>query len=313
MRTSRWGRPPGVAPPCHIISSMVNPPTSSDAVPPAPPVRSPPPKQPDLAHRLRWGWRFATADLRARPSFVILGTQRGGTTSLFRWLATHPDIDPPTKKEVHYFDALYDQGPRWYRSHFPITRHGHITGEGSPYMLFHPLAPARAARDLPESTKFVILLREPVQRTISHYWFSRRRRRFETEPIERALALEPERLAGQTERVLRGENSDEHSGYSYVSRSEYAGQVRRWFDAVGRDRILIVESEQMYTDPAVSAAIVEWIGLTPHDDPFPTVNESVRLDTESPELLAQLAAHFEPHNQELFELLGYELWTGSTE
>jgi hypothetical protein len=174
----------------------------------------------------------------------------------------------------------------------------------------HPLAPARAARDLPESTKFVILLREPVQRTISHYWFSRRRRRFETEPIERALALEPERLAGQTERVLRGENSDEHSGYSYVSRSEYAGQVRRWFDAVGRDRILIVESEQMYTDPAVSAAIVEWIGLTPHDDPFPTVNESVRLDTESPELLAQLAAHFEPHNQELFELLGYELWTG---
>ncbi len=243
---------------------------------------------------------------------MILGAQRGGTTSLFRWISTHPEFDAPTKKEIHYFDVHYDLGPRWYRSHFPILRPGHITGEGSPYMLFHPLAPARAAKDLPESTRFIILLREPVQRTVSHYWFSRRRRKFETEPIERALELEPERLAGETERVLRGENSDAHSGYSYVSRSEYAGQVRSWFDAVGRDRILIVESEQMYTDPAASAAIVEWLGLHPHDSPFPAANESVRHDTESPEVLARLAAHFEPHNRELFDLLGYELWTGTT-
>ncbi len=68
----------------------------------------------------------------------------------------------------------------------------------------------------------------------------------------------------------------------------------------------------MYTDPAVPAAIIEWIGLQPHSSPFLAANESVRLDTESPELLERLAAHFKPHNEELFELLGYELWTGST-
>ncbi len=200
-------------------------------------------------------------------------------------------------------------GLRWYRAQFPLIKPGRMTGEATPYMLFHPLAPGRAARDLPESTRFIVLLREPVQRTISHYWFSRRRKQFETEPIERALALEPERLAGETERVLRGENSPAHSGYSYVARSEYANQVRAWFDAVGRDRILIVESEQMYTDPAASAAIVEWLGLAPHVLAFPATHKSVRLDTESPELLTRLHEHFVPHNQKLFELLGYELWT----
>ena len=102
-------------------------------------------------------------------------------------------------------------------------------------MLYHPLAPARAARDLPASTRFIVLLREPVQRTVSDYWFTRERKRFEQESLERALALEPERLAGEIDRVMRGETSPRHSGYSYVARSEYAGQVEAWFEAVGRE------------------------------------------------------------------------------
>jgi hypothetical protein len=254
-------------------------------------------------------WRYATADLRARPHFVILGAQRGGTTSLYRWLSSHPSVSPAPRKELHYFDVHYDKGARWYRAQFPLARPGRITGEASPYMLFHPLAPARAARDLPASTRFIVLLREPVQRTVSHYWFSRRRKRWETEPIERAIALEPERLAGETERVMRGELSERHSSYSYVARSEYAGQIKAWFDAVGRERILIVESERLYTDPTATDGILEWLGLTPHDHTFPTLNQSERLDVVSPEVLAQLHDHFVPHNRQLFDLLGHELWT----
>jgi hypothetical protein len=254
-------------------------------------------------------WRFATADLRVLPDFVILGTQRGGTTSLYQWLSLHPDMAPALKKEVHYFDVHYARGLRWYRSHFPLRGSGKLTGEASPYMLFHPLAPARAARDLPASTRFIVLLREPVQRTVSGYWYSARRKRFERETFERAIALESERLQTGTERVLRGERSVEHSGYSYVARSEYVGQVQAWFDAVGRERILVVESEQMFARPEVSNGIVEWLGLPAHVQDFPVTNQSQRLGTESPELLAQLHEHFAPYNQKLFDLLGTELWT----
>jgi hypothetical protein len=234
---------------------------------------------------------------------------RCGTTSLYRWLSSHPRVVPASRKEIHYFDVHYDKGDRWYRAQFPLFRPGYVTGEASPYMLFHPLAPARAARDLPPTTRFIVLLREPVQRTVSHYWFTRRRKRMETEPFERALSLEQERMAGETERVLRGELSDGHSSYSYVARSEYAGQLRAWFDAVGRERILIVESEKLWTDPAAAAGIVEWLGLAPHDHEFPVYNQSKRLDVESPEQLAELHEYFVPHNRELFDLLGYELWT----
>ncbi len=267
------------------------------------------------SHSLSNAWRYSTADFRARPHFVILGARRCGTTSLFRWMRTHPDISPPIRKEIHYFDVHYDKGRRWYRAQFPFARSGKVTGEGSPYMLYHPLAPARAARDLPSATRFIVLLREPVQRTVSDYWFTRQqRRRFEPENLERAIALEPERLAGEVERVMRGEMSPSHSGHSYVSRSEYAGQLESWFDAVGRERILIVESESMYTDPATAAGILEWLGLAPHDHEFPVAskaNQSERLEAADPQVLAALAEHFRPHNQRLFELLGYELWTGS--
>jgi hypothetical protein len=271
-----------------------------------------PQRIPTRGEKVRSAFRRSTADLRAEPDFVIIGTQRGGTTSLYTWLSTHPQMTPATIKEVHYFDVHYDLGPRWYRSHLPLRRPGVFTGHSSPYMLFHPLAPERAARDLPSTTKFIVLLREPVQRTVSHYWYSRRLKRWENEPLERALDLEQARLAGEEARIRRRERSFDYATYSYVARSEYAHQLRTWFDAVGRERILVVESERMYADPAVTAGIVEWLGLRPHDAPLPAVNKSERLGTERPEVLARLADHFEPHNRELFDLLGYELWRGDS-
>ena len=255
-------------------------------------------------------WRYATAGLRSQPDFVILGAQRGGTTSLYDWLSAHPRMAPASRKELHYFDVHYGRGPRWYRSQFPLTRSGRVTGEASPYMLYHPLAPGRAAADLPERTRFVVLLREPVERTLSHYWYSRRLKLWETEPLERALALEPERLAGETERVLRGERSFAHACFSYVGRSEYAGQLEAWFAAVGRDRVLVVESEAMYTGTDTRDRIADWLGLAPHRAAFPATNQSHRLDEPGPELRERLRAHFEPHNRRLFDLLGTELWTG---
>jgi hypothetical protein len=253
--------------------------------------------------------RYLTADFRSLPDFVILGTQRGGTTSLYRWLTSHPRVTPGLKKEVHYFDDHYQYGLRWYKAHFPVRSRDHITGESCPYMLFHPLAPVRAAKDLPTTTRFVVLLREPVQRAISQYWLWKQRNLWETESLERAFDLEPERLARVNQRVLEGERCTDHMAFSYVARGEYAAQLRRWFDAVGRDRVLVLESERLYVDPALQVRVLDWLHLTAHGEPYPTVNAADRLDSESRALTSRLREHFEPHNRELFDLLGYELWT----
>ena len=249
------------------------------------------------------------------PEFVIIGAQRSGTTSLYSWLCSHPDIAPAARKELHYFDDRYHRSDRWYRSHFPIRSPHKLAGEASPYLLFHPLAPERAARALPSDTRFIVLLRDPVERALSHYWFTRSKHK-EPEPLKRAFDLEGVRLSGETERVQNGEISKAHRRYSYVSRGEYAVQLRQWFSAIPRERFLILESERLFAEPP-SRLVTDWLGVRPNALPFPESNHAERVDefesTDVADVKERLRDHFKTHNQDLFELLGWQMWQGGDE
>ena len=255
--------------------------------------------------------RYATASRRSLPDFIIIGAQRASTTSLYRWLTAHPDVVPAWCKEVHYFDNYDDRTLRWYRAHFPFPRPGRLTGESSPSLLLHPLAPRRAAEDLP-TTKFIALLREPVERAISNHWLRRRNGVApQDESFEAALQREAEIADRDGQPIVRGEPSLLHLHYSYVARGEYAPQLRRWFGAVGRERVLVVESERLGTQPGEAARILAWLGLPDWDEPFPAANHAERVEEASPTTVARLRAHFEPFNLDLFELLGREMWEQS--
>lgn len=256
----------------------------------------------------RFAGRYLTAGWRPLPDFVIIGTQRGGTTSLYTWLTSHPGVAPSLKKEAHYFDYNHHRGERWYRAHFAIRRGGRITGESSPFLLFHPLAPARAAADLPGHTRFIVLLRDPTERAISQYWLWRRQGKWEDEPLERAIELEPGRLAPHEERFAHGERSHAHVAHSYLARGAYSEQLQRWFAAVGKERVLVVESERLFSDPAASEEILAWLGLPATDRPYPVTNGAPRLEEAGPDLVARMDAHFAPHNAALRAMLGRDLW-----
>jgi hypothetical protein len=251
---------------------------------------------------------MATADLRGVPKIVVIGAQRSGTTSLHSWLCAHPDVSSFMIKEVHYFDGAYEKGERWYRSRFPISPRSRTHVEASPYMLYHPLAADRAGHDLPPDTRFVALLREPAERALSHYQFERRKGR-ESETFAAALELEDARLEGAEERVLRGQSSRPHRWYSYRSRGRYAEQLSRWFDAVGRERILVMESERMFDDPSAPGELLRWLGLAPVPTPFPALNATAEPSAEDALTRDRLRGSFEPDNDALFDLLGRKLWT----
>ncbi len=252
-------------------------------------------------------WRGATAGLRTLPDVVILGAQRGGTTSLFNWLALHPKVAPSTTKEVHYFDRHYARGERWYRAHFPLRVVPRLSVEATPYLLFHPLAPGRVAADLPPRTRFIVVLREPVQRAISQYWHSVRIHA-EDEPLARALALEDERLAGQDEIVAAGGESFARRNFSYKARGHYAEQLRRWFAVIDRDRFLVIPSEDLFDDPLGPARVLQWLGLAPLEAPFPSTNDAPRARPEEDAVVDDLRAHFAPYNEDLFDLLHTRYW-----
>jgi Sulfotransferase domain len=248
----------------------------STAVPP-PRVKVEPQSAPTAARRAAHSVSVSTGRLthRARmlPGFLIVGAQRGGTTSMYRTLDQHPAIlKAVLHKGVHYFDTGYDHSLAWYQGHFPLraraalarraTGDVPLTFESSPYYMFHPLAAERISHDLPE-VKLLVLVRDPVERAYSAHAHELARG-YETEPFEQALELEDERLAGEAERIVSqpGYLSHSHQHHAYLTRGLYADQLERLAQFVGRDRVHVVDSGRFFTHPEpVYDGVLDFLGL----------------------------------------------------
>lgn len=245
--------------------------------------------------------RIETAHLRRLPDFVIIGAQRGGTTSLYQYLTAHPDVGPAFRKEVHYFERFHDKGLDWYLSHFPVRGEVPIVGEASPNYLIHPDAPERALGVVPHA-RLIALLRNPVDRAYSHYQM-KVKRGIEPLSFEDALDKERERLSGSDDPA-----SPAWRHYSYVERGLYVDQLQRWMAVFPREQFMIIKSEDLYEDPErVLGQTQAYLGLRPWSpDSFRAYNtkEYVAIDPATRE---RLAAHFEPYNRRLYALLGRDL------
>lgn len=276
-----------------------------------------------LAKRGLRTWGVITSSSRPLPDFLIIGAKRGGTTSLFNYLQQHPNVAPlfPAAQRIKgadFFDMNYAQGVRWYRSFFPTDRQRRgaerrlgspvVVGEASPYYIFHPLAPERAAKVAP-SAKIVVLLRDPVDRAYSHY---RERVRHGVEPLsfEDAIAAEPGRLAGEVERLLADPtyHSVPHEQFSYVAQGRYAEQLEAWFEHFPRERFLFLRSQDLFTDPeATFARTLGFLGLPPYElDEYEAFNYHPGRGIE-PETRRRLQELFAPEIRRLESLLGIDL------
>ena len=202
----------------------------------------------------------ATASMRTVPNTYIVGAQRCGTTSLFRYLTQHRSVKGPAlEKGVHYFDTNYDRGLDWYRSFFPTRRtvesSRRLNGsdlrilEAAPYYLFHPAVPGRMAEVSPDA-RIIILVRDPVQRALSHHNHEVKRG-FETEDFATALELEESRLEGEPARMAADPSyvSFAHQHHSYVARGLYEDQIRRYLEHFPPESILIVRTVDLEHDP----------------------------------------------------------------
>jgi hypothetical protein len=258
----------------------------------------------------------ATAGARMDPSFLIVGAQRCGTTSMYKMLTRHPAVLPAVlHKGVHYFDTGYDHGISWYRGHFPLRRTARrvervtgvlpVTGESSPYYMFHPLAAQRISAAYPD-IKLIVLLRDPVERAYSAHTHETARG-YEDQPFEHAVDLEPSRLDGEVERMLAdpGYQSHHHQHNAYLARGRYVEQLEQLEKVLGRDRIHVVDSHQFFDAPEPTYdAILAHLGLPRWQyPPFGRHNARPRLDM-APSLRARLDEYFLPFDERLAGWLG---------
>jgi hypothetical protein len=257
------------------------------------------------------------------PGFLIVGAQRCGTTSMYRALSEHPAIVKAVlHKGVHYFDMNYDRDLRWYRAHFPLLISGRRAGararcrgngggstglafESSPYYLFHPLAAQRIATDLP-GVKLIVLVRDPVERAYSAYAHERARG-FETEPFDRAIELEPQRLEGEAEHMAAdpGYLSHSHQHHAYRARGRYAEQLDRLERLFGAHRICVVDSGDFFTKPeSAYDTVLDFLDLPGRGYPaFEQYNARPRAPIPE-SLRARLDEYFVPFDEKLTRWLG---------
>ena len=273
---------------------------------------------PTLTRTLRWlglleagrrvELRLRLREARALPGAMIIGAMKCGTSSLHNYLAQHPQVIPPLRKEVHFFDVNYGRGESWYRANFGRAGEPGLNFESSPYYLYHPLAPERASRMVPQA-RLIVLVRDPVRRAYSHYWHERDKGR-EKLSFEDAVAAEPDRLGIDEERLARGEieRSAAHQRFSYLGRGRYAEQIERWLRFYPRERLLCLRFEDLAADPlAVLNQSLAWLDLPAVASARLEARNTRKYPPITPGTAERLKLYFEPHNRALEALLGRPL------
>jgi len=247
------------------------------------------------------------------PDFLLIGAQKGGTSSVFLNLLYHPNILVPLNKEIFYFNEHFDQSENWYLSHFPPEmarkrlekRRGQrcITGEGSITYLCDAVVPERVKQHFP-SVKLLAVLRDPALRAHSHFKHAIRLKN-ETRDFATAIRVEMDRIARG---ILQYEDPDTpyNENTQYLVRGHYADQLENWFKFFPREQMLILRSEDFFENPGVVyGEILDFLDL-PQWAPgkFASINiarNRVPFGQAERDLLAD---YFRPHNRKLNELLG---------
>ena len=265
----------------------------------------------------KYFYRLSTCYLRVLPDFLIVGAQKCGTSSLYRNLVKHPSVIPAFVKEVHFFDNSrnFQRGVGWYKAHFPfllykyysthICKNDFLTGEASPFYMFHPHAPKRISELLP-GVKIIIILRNPVDRAYSHYHHEVKRER-EILSFEDAIKMEGERLQGEFDKIIKDENytSLNYNCYAYLLRGIYVDQLKRVYNYFNKSQVLILKSEDFFKDSqAAIEKVLQFLGLPgwqPKNFKKANVGSYPKMNSATRNWLLN---YFEPHNHKLYEYLG---------
>lgn len=242
---------------------------------------------------------------RMRPSLIIIGAQKAGTTTLFDLLSQHPRIIPPMEKEVSFFsrDWRFSEGLPSYWRRFPkqpVAPKRHITIDASPGYMYAAPAAERIARYLPEAL-CIAVLRDPVSRAYSAWNMYRQ---FKDDPDRHEL-YDPREFEQAVEEELAG--MEDIRARRYLANSTYAPQLKRYLEHVGRDRLVLYGFKQLAQDaPGLVNDLLARVSLPPLSADHPAFsvwsNKRVYPAPLDPALTARLRDWFSPDQQALRSL-----------
>ncbi len=257
-----------------------------------------------------------TGPFHILPNFLIIGCPKCGTTSLYEYLIQHPYIHSAQGKEIDYFDRLYDRGLNWYKIKFPskpskffsekFLKKPFISGEATPRYLEHPHAINNIKKTIPNS-KFIILLRNPIERAISHYNMNFQNG-YEYLSIEKAIEKEDHRIQGRYEKMQQNPNyySWDWDLFGYKNHGLYVDKIKKWFKQFPKNQFLIINSEEFLENTSIiyhnTLRFLELPLWEPDEYRLFKQRKSTKPKID-PVLRNKLRKFFEPYNEELYSFL----------
>ncbi|MDJ0636044.1 MAG: tetratricopeptide repeat protein [Xenococcaceae cyanobacterium MO_188.B29] len=257
-----------------------------------------------------------------KPDFLVLGFAKCGTTAFYDYLCQHPQVLPAVKKEpmylYHWLVKLEDFEARdWslpspekdlYLAHFAPRPEGNhfITGEASTNNIFSGCE--HVIHSWFPKIKLIVLLREPVRRTISYYEY-RLKGGEQNRSLEEVINSELEKLekisnpAQTVPEILKSKSWEEH-----VAMSLYVYPLKRWMNIFPREQFLILTNEELAQYPAETMKqAFDFLGLPECNDIEYHPRNVGSYPQADANLLSRLSNFFQPHNQRLEEFLGRKL------
>jgi len=256
--------------------------------------------------------RQQTYSLRLQPDFMIVGTQKSGTTSLFHYLLQSPDILSASKKEIRFFDNHFHKGIEWYRSHFPLNTKlpffHHLkprqqTFDASPSYFIHSQVAQRIHALYPD-IKILILLRDPVERTLSHFFYKHPIGKTIEEVLEKEMDLIRGNEASLFSPDNRGVIPFTQLPTLYIVKSLYQLALLHWLEYFSPEQILLLKAEHLFKSPGQTLdTIFSFLGARPpHCPSFDIHNQGKPKKAVLPQLIKKLQLYFKPFTQKLYEL-----------
>ncbi len=236
-----------------------------------------------------------------KPNFIIIGFMKCGTTSLYHYLVQHPQVLPASQKEIMFFsnDKLFRLGVDWYKSNFPPIPDdsGYITGEASTLYVMSELYAKRVWESIPD-TKLIVLLRNPVARSVSHYYFNQKTLG-RNKSLEQIVNAEIKDI-NQQQNI--GDWIDGKQGLVFTGLYFYF--LEKWLGIFPKQQFLILTMEGLVQTPqSVMDRVFDFLGLPEYQIPdFPQKN-STDYPGVRDEIRTSLSSFYKSHNHKLEELL----------
>ncbi len=258
---------------------------------------------------------------RMRPRFLIVGAQKAGTTSLYEFLAAHPQIIPNRSwKEIRFFDLpeRYRLGMGWYLGNFPTRREarGRITLDASPSYLYFPQIPDQIRQHLGPDILMIAVLRNPVQRAYSAWkMYHSFGTNSDIAPNNRLIA-DRRSFAEAVDQEITGRVDPQLYPYGYTGRGLYADQLENFYRVFDKRNLLCLDFRRLSTDAAnLLDEVTDFIGI----DRFSAAQKTQVLSErhneglarapspEDEETMKRLRDFYREPNIRLEKLLGWKL------